>query len=350
MVHQQSTSEIISFLPITDVRWMEFITNNPQANIFHHPAWSQLLAECYKFYPRLCIVCDPNGNILAGLPVIKIQNWMTGRKWVSLPFTDHCQPLYEDSSVLFRLMDGLLNHAQAQGIRNVEFRGEFLHYSNIRQFKQYALHTLRLEDDFAKVSYRIHTMHQRNAKTAINRGIRVVWGKSTEDIQAFYQLHLESRRRLGVPVQPQKFFHLLGKFLFSSDLGSILFAYKDEKIIAALLLLKYGQTLTYKYGASNKATLNLRPNDLLFWTAIQWGCENGFKLFDMGRTDLDNQGLCRFKKGWGADEKPLNYFTISQTLEQQVPGKILKIAKTIIQRSPTWVCQFTGELFYKYFG
>ena len=350
MVHERSLSWTISFLPVTDERWLAYLSGNPLANIFHHPAWSQLLAECYGFRPFICVTCDTDGNILAGLPVMKIQNWLTGRRWVSLPFTDHCIPLYEDSSALYRLIDGLLNHARVQGIRNVEFRGEFLPHPNIQQSRQYAWHTLRLEEDFAKVARRIHTMHQRNAKTSLRRGVHVTWGKSTEDLKAFYQLHLEERHQQGVPVQPWQFFALIGKFLFSAGLGSILFAYKDEKIIAALLLLNYGQILTYKYGASDKASLSLRPNDLLFWTAIQWGCENGFKLFDMGRTDLDNPGLRRFKKGWGADEMPLNYFTISRTTRQPVPGNLMKIVKPIIQRSPQWVCQFAGELLYKYFG
>jgi CelD/BcsL family acetyltransferase involved in cellulose biosynthesis len=350
MAQQMSLSERISFLPITDERWMDYITKNPQANIFHHPAWSQLLAECYGFRSFICVTCDPNGNILAGLPVMKIHSWFLGHRWVSLPFTDHCIPLYEDTSALFCLMDGLLNHAQAQGIRNVEFRGEFLPHPSIQPSRQFAWHKLRLEEDFSRVARRIQTMHQRNAKTALKRGVHVTWGKSPEDLNAFYHLHLEERRRQGVPVQPRQFFELIRTILFGAGLGSILLAYKGEKIIAALLLLKYGQTLTYKYGASDRTCLNLRPNDLLFWTAIQWGCENGFSLFDMGRTDLDNPGLCRFKKGWGADEMPLNYFTMSQKPQKHITGSLMKMMKPVIQKSPRWVCQYAGELLYKYFG
>jgi CelD/BcsL family acetyltransferase involved in cellulose biosynthesis len=350
MVEQLSPSEIISILPITDNRWMEYISKNPQSNIFHHPAWSQLLAKCYGFNSRLFITCDTKDNILAGLPVMMIHSILNGPKWVSLPFTDHCNPLYDHPSALFRLMDGLVKQAQVQGIQNVEFRGEFLSDPNIYQSRRYAFHSLRLESDLAKVSCRIHPMHLRNAKTALNRGVRVRWGSSSLDLDAFYRLHLHSRRRQGVPVQPRYFFQLIGNLLFSAGLGSILFAYKDEKIVAALLLLKYGETLTYKFGASDKTNLSLRPNDLLFWTAIQWGCENGYKVFDMGRTDLDNSGLIRFKQGWGADEIPLTYYSTSLKNQNQTSGNLVYLMKPIIQHSPLWVCRLLGELLYRHFG
>ncbi len=291
-----------------------------------------------------------NGKILAGLPVMEIQSWLTGRRWVSLPFTDHCTPLYENPSELYYMLDELLNQAKLQGYQTVEFRGEFLSYPAIHLSKQYAMHTLQLSKDFSDIACHIHPMHLRNAKIAIKRGVHVEWGKSLKDLKSFYHLHVGVRRHQGVPVQPWRFFELIRKILFSKGLGSVLLAYKDEELIAGLLLLKFGQTLTYKYGASDKKNLGLRPNDLLFWTAIQWGCENSFTLFDMGRTELNNPGLRRFKIGWGADEIPLNYFTISQKPQKLFTGSLMRMTKPIIQKSPRWVCQFLGELFYKHSG
>jgi len=153
-----------------------------------------------------------------------------------------------------------------------------------------------------------------------------------------------------VPVQPWRFFELIREILFSRNLGSILLAYKDGKLIAGLLLLMYGQTMTYKFGASDRASLKLRPNDLLFWTAIQWGCDHGYKAFDLGRTDIGNTGLRSFKAGWGAKELPLTYFTSSRVVAKQ-PSKHLAYGMgPIIQRSPLWVCRLLGEIFYKYAG
>ena len=67
------------------------------------------------------------------------------------------------------------------------------------------------------------------------------------------------------------------------------------------------RTLTYKYGASDVAFLDRRPNNLLFAEAIGYGVEHGFERLDFGRTDYDNPGLRTFKLGWGATEHQLAY-------------------------------------------
>jgi lipid II:glycine glycyltransferase (peptidoglycan interpeptide bridge formation enzyme) len=212
------------------------------------------------------------------------------------------------------------------------------------------LHTLPLNDAFYIIDKRIHSMHRRNAKIALNRGVHIEIGKKPEHLKAFYHLHMETRRKQGIPVQPWKFFDLLGKILLDEDLGFVFLAYQQEKIIAGMVLLAWGQILTYKYGASCSDSLNLRPNDLLFWTAIQWASEHGYKVFDFGRTDINNEGLRTFKSRWGAEETPLSYSILSEKLPQPSSGRMMSLMKMIIRNSPLWVCRITGELLYKHFG
>jgi len=40
------------------------------------------------------------------------------------------------------------------------------------------------------------------------------------------------------------------------------------------------------FGASAENGLNLRLSNLLFWTVIRWGCENGYAPLDMGQFEL----------------------------------------------------------------
>ena len=94
----------------------------------------------------------------------------------------------------------------------------------------------------------------------------------------------------------------------------------------------------------------MRPNNLLFWTAIRWGCENGDTLFDIGKTDLANTGLREFKSGWGAKEMPLAYSTLSPEPPRSITGKLMPILQKVIRNSPLWVCRAMGELLYKHFG
>ena len=102
--------------------------------------------------------------------------------------------------------------------------------------------------------------------------------------------------------------------LIKSGLGFVVLAYKDSTPIAGALFLAWNGTLIYKYSASDPLYWRYRPNNLVLWTAIRWGCEHGYHLMDFGKTDLANQGLRDFKSGWGATETPLIYSYIGGML------------------------------------
>jgi hypothetical protein len=337
-------------LETTNEAWQLFLSSRSKATIFHHPAWSNLIANCYGYRPFIVAAYGSGGEIKAGLPMIEISQPFSSRRWVSLPFTDHCAPLHVDQDSLRDLLENINQASRERGVSSIELRWNLSSEDALLANPYYVLHTIPLSPDFHVVQSRFQAMHRRNSIVAQKRGVRIICGNDIDDLKDFYKLHLQTRRRQGIPVQPFHFFELMWKHLFELDLGFVMKAYQNTTCLAAAVFLKYNQTITYKYGASLKEGLDLRPNDLLFSTVIQWACENGFTLFDMGRTDKDNPGLSRFKKGWGAEEIPLKYYNIPQKRTPPIPSNYMKIMKPIIQKSPKWVCQFTGELFYKYIG
>jgi lipid II:glycine glycyltransferase (peptidoglycan interpeptide bridge formation enzyme) len=117
-----------------------------------------------------------------------------------------------------------------------------------------------------------------------------------------------------------------------------------------MVYLSWGKNLIAKYAASREDSFNLRPNNLLFWEGIRWGCRNGFKVFDMGRTELENEGLRNFKSRWGAVEEPLYYSIISSTPYKPANDRLEHVMHSVIKNSPQWVCKLSGELLYRYVG
>jgi len=305
-------------LPVTiaaiDQRWQAFIETRPEANTFHHPVWLDLLAKCYGYRPFEISVRDGNDQILAGIPVMEITNLLFGKRWVSLPFSDHCAPLQMDAQSYTKLIDGLITLFHHRNLSRVELRWDIPERDEFQLSSQFALHTLPLQPDAGLVAKGFDRIHRQNIRQAENNQVKVEWGNQLKDMRQFYLLQLETRRRHGMPSQPWRFFRLLYEELIKNGFGSVVLAYKDEQCIAGIILFHWQQTLMCKYAASREETMKLRPNNLLFWTAIQWGCENGYTVFDMGRTDLDNPGLCRFKLGWGAVERKMNYFDIKPEL------------------------------------
>jgi lipid II:glycine glycyltransferase (peptidoglycan interpeptide bridge formation enzyme) len=233
----------------------------------------------------------------------------------------------------------------------VEFRGDGQHSPTVHRQTSHVIHKAVLESDFEKVSSRMHEMHRRNINTARKNNVQIVFGNTHEQMMEFYNLHLRTRQSQGVPIQPLGFFKKLKTMVMDQGLGFLLLAYKDGECIAGAVFLHWHKTLTYKYGASSAASLNYRPNNLIMWTAMQWGCQHGFTCFDLGRTDLENTGLRTFKTRWGALEEPLYYYSTTPAKPQKSStGKLEHIVHFTIQKSPLWVCRLTGELLYRYFG
>lgn len=338
------------FLSPDDEQWLEFVASRSEATVFHHPAWLKPLAECYGFRPFVIAICNANGRVLAGLPVMEVRSRMTGRRLVSLPFTDYCPPLYDDLDALIQLTQDLAFLYHPPRVPKIEIRWELPAHPLIQSHSAYFLHTVKLASDPQVVMKGFERTHRQNIGTAENRGIHIERGIESGHLHRFYQMQLETRRRKGLPVQPWKFFDLLGKHILAQGLGFILLAYKDTECLAGGLFLHWQQTLTYKYAASSGEDQRYRPNNLLTWTAMCWGCENGYKVFDLGRTEGENTGLRRFKKGWGALEEPLYYSTLSSQPLKPSSGKLEHMLHFVIQRSPLWVCRLSGELLYKHVG
>lgn len=342
----ESSGELL--LDLSRESWATFASSHREANIFHHPAWSAVLSECYNYRPFVAGIRDAQGALRAGLPMMEVGG-RRSRRWVSLPFTDHCAPLHDGEDHLSALNAALARLALDAETPELSVRYDLPQTAGLHSSTEFVLHNVALGSDTDAVLGRVSKMHRRNVRTAVKKGVRVESGTGPERIEEFYRLHLETRRRQGSPIQPRRFFTLLDQHVLQPGLGFILSAYSGQQCVASAVFLEWQGTLMYKYGASSPNAWDLRPNNLLFWEALQYGCDKGLDRLDLGRTDLGNTGLREFKSGWGAIETPLVYAT-SRAPSSGKKDVLMKAASEVIRRSPRWVCRATGETLYKYFG
>ena len=331
-------------------KWLEFISSNKWASIFHHPNWIKLIAECYGYQPLVVTIPGLKGEIRAGIPIVEVNSILTGRRWISLPFSDHCAPLYMEERDLQQLIEELVSLSRNPENPRIELRGNYPTHDLIHTHTGYVLHTLKLESGLQALFGNLHPMHRRNIKKAQKSGVRIEISANQKQLDDFYQLHMKNRRRQGIPVQPKKFFNLLQNKLLNQGLGFILSAYLDDECIAAYIFLHWGETLTYKFGASNPERHNLRPNNLMMWEGIRWGCENGYCILDLGRSSISNVGLRRFKNMWGAEETPLTYAFLPARSYSSPNERMERVMNIIIRNTPPWVSRASGELFYRHFA
>jgi CelD/BcsL family acetyltransferase involved in cellulose biosynthesis len=332
-------------LSVDDPNWERFASTCPDATPFHHPAWASLLAETYGF-PGFALALKDAAGIVAGAPFLEVRTVTRRRRWMSLPFTDECPILSGGPDGKDRFLGALSGASEQLGAPSRLDLRTFAAATGWQSSAGAVIHELELSKDAESVKRGFSKSQVvRNIKRAEREGVSAREAQSAADLDVFYSLHLRTRRRQGVPIQPRRFFDLLWTRLVERGLGSILIAEAEGRPLAAALFLSWNGTTIYKFGASDPDSWKLRPNHPLFWLAIQEACARGDHRFDFGRTDLDNPGLRDFKSRWGAVERPLVYST---TIPGTGGGAARRAMAAAIRRGPAWLCRGLGEALYRY--
>ncbi len=101
---------------------------------------------------------------------------------------------------------------------------------------------------------------------------------------------------------------IFGKILevFSKE-ARICIVSHGETPVAAGFLYGFRSSLEIPWAASDKRFNKLAPNMLLYGTVLEYACQQGFQVFDFGRSTPDS-GTYRFKAQWGAQPKQLHWY------------------------------------------
>lgn len=338
-------------LQLSDARWRTFVASHQAGLVFHRSAWAEMIVDCYGNRPFVLANLDADGRILGGLPVINVRSLRRQDRWVALPFSDLCPPLLTPNLSLATLTGALDDARRAAGVRAFQVRAALAGHPSAHLHRDAVIHTTTLQRDADALLAGCHRSQvQRNVRRAEReQKISIRRADSARDLtRSFYSLHVQTRQRQGMPVQPRRFFEALWTHLLEPGDGYLLLAYADSEAVAGAVFLAGTSTITYKYGASNAAFWGLRPNHLLFWHALRTACEDGYRWFDFGRSDLSDDGLRNFKSGWAAEEQPLAYTTLAERAPEDGSGRTLAAARALLRRSPDWACRAAGDLFYRY--
>ena len=336
-------------LALDDPRWTALVTDADGATPFHRPDWAAFLAECYGFRPWVGAVLDARGGLAAGVPLLETRVPLVGRRWIALPFTDSCPPLSRgDDHSSEALVTGLDALGHRHGVGRIEIRGPVTG-PRTHVEAEGVEHVLELNDDPEVLRAAFHSSVRQGIRGAERAGLTVRRGERRQDLtRTFYELHVATRRRLGVPVQRRRFFELLWDRVLAPGGGYVLLAELDGSAVASAVFLTDERTTIYKYGASDHRQWKKRPNHALFWEAIRDASEHGRRRFDFGRSEFADEGLRRFKRQWGAQELELRYTTIGAAPQQKAgDGRLSGFAAGVIRRSPAFVCRGAG-LFYRF--
>src|SRR5688500_16639526 len=103
---------------IDSPRWAELLERHPAASIFHSTGWLNALRQTYGYEPFV-VTTSAGATLESGVVACEVKGWAS-RRLVSLPFSDHCDPLVQNSADLSESLVFLLDHARRSGSVSVE--------------------------------------------------------------------------------------------------------------------------------------------------------------------------------------------------------------------------------------
>ncbi|HEX3987716.1 MAG TPA: GNAT family N-acetyltransferase [Acidobacteriaceae bacterium] len=367
---RSSFARVTAIDPFTDPRWEAFVLRLPQATIYHHPAWLQVLQREYAQAGAFLACEDRDGSLLGIFPLLYTKGLpigggpLTAPRLSSLPRTPLAGPLAVDSAATVALLEEARNRvAQRRGMY-LQIKASGGDLTGLAQgvvAKPWRFTYLLALPESSAAPFRISNSQNRaSIRRAINKaaanGVQARLAENEADVRAWYSLYLETMRRNVVPPRPLRLFLAMWQLLRPLGMMRLLLAEQvtpsGAKILGGCIYLLFGSTCTYAFGASGTEDLSLRPNDLVQWQAINDAVAEGYRVFDFGEVPEGDANLARYKAKWGAEPVRLQrcyYPDIPDDDsggDDEKPSRAHQLASAVWRRLPLRLTAWTGDRLY----
>jgi Acetyltransferase (GNAT) domain len=344
---------VYAFDPLTDRRWPTLVSEHPLASVFHTREWLEALRRTYGYAPVAYTTSPLTDHLNNAIVLCEVRSLLTGRRMVSLPFADHCEPLIEHPADREAITAHLRRVVDSGAWKYLEIRPLTSHPLDERGMgleSAFCFHSLDLQPALDVLFQRCHKNSiQMMIRRAEREALRCETGTSEAHLRTFYSLLLLTRRRHELPPQPVEWFRNLLECM--GERFRICLASKGSRPVAGIVLLRHRDTLVYKYGASDARFHSLGTMPFLFWNAIQEAKADGIRRLDLGRSDSDNAGLMTFKDRLGGERSTLNYVRYPAPAHRPASAPAhVRIAKKVLASLPDRLLVATGRLLYRHIG
>lgn len=283
------------------------------AHLAHAPEWATIVHRAYGHTPLYLSADAPSGP--AGmLPAFIVRRPWFGTIVTSMPFLDGGGPCGATADVSRRLVERVIEEARLVGALVVELRcAERLDVPCEPQQHKVNL-VLPLPDDPNELWKQLDGSVRNQVRKAERAGLTI---EQDADLEEFYAIFAERMRDLGSPVHSIGFLRaMLDVF---GDRARLVSVRKDGHPIGGLIAIAHGDTVTVPWAACLHAHFALCPNMLLYWDTIRAACLHGARRFDFGRSTR-GAGTYRFKRQWGAVERPLFWYRLPIGASRAAPA------------------------------
>lgn len=358
--HFDGSSQRVRYIdPLTDPTWAKL--HGGQSTLFSSNAWLRAVAQTYDLKPVAAVGVDDDGNPAGGIAYCTIDDGL-GQRVVSFPFSDFQDPVGEpgaaaeainsvaqgDLPVRFKIPAGSLPSDSVPAVDTDRFptqRRDLLH------------HIIDVTDEDAETQFAsLNSQVRQNIRKGRRAGIEVEMRSDLAAVRQFFDLHVGVRtRKYRLLPQPYRFFEAIYESFSDQDHIRVALAKLDGKVVAGIVYIECGDTLYYKFNASDAGELKVRPNELLIWAGIEHCIERGLHGIDLGVSDTDQPGLVRYKRKFAHQEQEV--VTLDRPAAGEPDARIAELRASFGQltqlltdeRVPADISEQAGAVLYRYF-
>jgi len=343
--------------------WDAYVTAHPYGSAYHRSAWGRAIHQTYGHQVFNLMALDSVGAIVGVLPLVHIKHFLFGNNLFSLPFADLGGILADGAAVEKALLIKATEVAAERNVPTIELRQSHpLAKSVLTPVSDYKYDNVSLQQtakvrmllDLPDSSEQLMSSFKSKLRSQIRRplkdGLTVKVG-GTELLDDFYAVFAENMRDLASPVHSKSFIENLLNEL--QENAQIFVVYKDDTPLACSITLGHRCTLANPWASSLRRYSRLSSNMLLYWSMLEYACDNGFSVFDFGRSTPD-EGTYKFKKQWGAKGYPLCWQIFSNQPEaadsSPTDKSKFELAMQVWKKLPVPISKVLGPLIRKNIG
>jgi len=323
----------------------------PHRNLFSSPEWLTVIDQTYR--PNLFMKCIER-DWKAGSYIIYavVRNFLEWKICVCsyCDYFDCGVTSFDDWEEFFAELRReypeyriAVRNLRDENVRRVK---------GLKELSRERFHILDIRENLDAVWRRAHDSFKAAVNQAADRkGVTVRTGGRAE-LDKFYRMHLEVRRRkYKIFPQPFRLFENIWREYMEKDKGVLLAAYSPGgKMIAANIYLFCGDTAYYKFNTSSQDALQYRPNNLLFWEGVKAAKARGLEFIDLGSSGYDQEGLIRYKNHTGARMIDIHHLGYTPPDYKPSQKRILRMWTWLFTRPwvPVPMVRFGSQVIYPY--
>lgn len=284
--------------------WDSYVLSSPLSAGYHQSGWRRVIEEAFGHRTYYLTVRENNGALRGIVPLVLLASRGFGRFLVSLPFVNYGGVLADSPEAQRALEAYAVEQANELNAAHIELRHQQQIETPWVATERKVSMRLPLPGAYEELVKAFPSKLRSQVRRAQKEGMTARVGGS-ECLDEFYVVFSRCMRDLGTPVYAKDFFAKILE-VFPKE-SRICVVSHGETPVAAGFLHGFRSSLEIPWAASDKRFNKLAPNMLLYGTVLEYACQQGFQVFDFGRSSPDS-GTYRFKEQWGAQPQQLHWY------------------------------------------